>query len=473
MDKFMGRFDVKKYANKLRGWLNTRDISVAFAIIFALGLIMRLCILAVHGPKYNMNNDDCSYFNSGLHFFKTGEITMRGDLTAQIMPGVPMVIAAFMAVFGTGTAVWMALNLFWITVGMLSVLILYRTVKLFAPDFFACLSAAFLSLSLDFAYLSNVFMTETLFIFCFISIIYCTIRLGIGHSQRRHFLYLFLAFFGALLLRPVIAFLPVLIIVYLVIKKYPIRRLAIQTAAAAAAILLIFILPWSVRNHRLFGDWIMLSYGSGNPVLLGTYQGYGYPDDNDLNIEEDVYDPLPEQFKLEFEGRGEPHMTKYRSLQYDGMVAKYRMKQWWSRNPVSMLVSYAAIKPVKLLFSAFNPLTWEKGNEIVRWGGRLLLAADFTLMLFGLFGIFKRRVHRAETGFILLIYGFWIAVNSYAYAMARYAQAAYFLRFILLGWGLYQFFLWLLPHLKRRENLHPKLFPPVIKLLDRICEKTS
>ena len=438
--------------NKITNWLQRRNVSAVFALIFILGVVIRLGILIEKGPAHGTGYDDFAYFNSGLHLFETGEITIRGSLTAQITPGMPVIIAAFIMIFGTGTGAWLALKLFWITLAMLGVLLLYRTVRLFAADFFACLSAAFLSLGIDFCYLDNSLMTETPFMFCFIAIIYCTIKLGYNHQSLRYFFCLFIAFFAALTLRPVIAFLPVVIIGYLIIKKYPWRRLAMQTGAAAAVIIIIFILPWSIRNYRLFGEFIPLSYGSGNPVLQGTYQGYGFPEDSDLDIQGDVYEKLSPQFKQELEGRGNPHMTKYRSMQVDGIVAKYRMEQWLKTNPVSMLVSYIIIKPSKMLFSSFDPNAWFVGGRPMRINN-VLRGLDFSLMLIGIFGMLKRRKHRKEMGFILLIYVIWLGINSYALAMARYAQAAYFLRFILLGWGLYQFWLW----------IQPRLLPPALR----------
>lgn len=47
--------------------------------------------------------------------------------------------------------------------------------------------------------------------------------------------------------------------------------------------LLAFMLPWSVRNYKQFRAFIPTTYGIGNPLLLGTYQGEGYPTDEEVD----------------------------------------------------------------------------------------------------------------------------------------------------------------------------------------------
>ena len=53
--------------------------------------------------------------------------------------------------------------------------------------------------------------------------------------------------------------------------------------------LLVFVIPWSVRNYRIFHQFIPITNGAANPTLLGTYQGATAPADDELDYETNVY----------------------------------------------------------------------------------------------------------------------------------------------------------------------------------------
>jgi len=58
--------------------------------------------------------------------------------------------------------------------------------------------------------------------------------------------------------------------------KYGIKKL-LKQGLIIACVLLCFIVPWSIRNYIHYDAFIPLTYGAGNPMLLGTYQGVGLP----------------------------------------------------------------------------------------------------------------------------------------------------------------------------------------------------
>ena len=59
-------------------------------IIIILLISITLHILAFNelGYNYSLNSDDASYVKAGITFLKTGQLTMHGVLSAQIMPGM-------------------------------------------------------------------------------------------------------------------------------------------------------------------------------------------------------------------------------------------------------------------------------------------------------------------------------------------------------------------------------------------------
>ena len=118
--------------------------------------------------------------------------------------------------------------------------------------------------------------------------------------------------------------------------------------------MILCLTPWTIRNYKLFDRFIPLTYGTGNPLLLGTYQGVGYPSDENLDYEKNVVDKMPKDMKYYLENPEEkPYLTKYYSLEYDGLKAKYRMNEWWKNDKISMIKSYLISKPYILVKDTF------------------------------------------------------------------------------------------------------------------------
>ena len=89
--------------------------------------------------------------------------------------------------------------------------------------------------------------------------------------QKKYFWYCLAAYMLALMLKANIGIYPLFAAIYLLVVKYDFKVLLKQGLILACA-LLCFMIPWSIRNYIQFQAFIPLTYGSGNPKLLGTYQ---------------------------------------------------------------------------------------------------------------------------------------------------------------------------------------------------------
>ena len=98
-----------------------------------------------------------------------------------------------------------------------------------------------------------------------------------------------------------------------------------------------------------------MTYGAGNPTLLGTYQGEGYPSDDTLDYETNVDKVVEKEFADYYGENGEvlPQYQRYVSLQKDGIKASYRQQVWWDTDCKNMLYSYGVIKPYMMIESVF------------------------------------------------------------------------------------------------------------------------
>ena len=128
-----------------------------------------------------------------------------------------------------------------------------------------------------------------------------------------------------------------------------------------------------------------------------------------------------------------PYMTKYYSLEYDGMKAKYRMKEWWNRDKNSMLKSYLYYKPVQNFYTYFY---WDTVLNVssdtlskIRKVEIILFLVSSLLILFD-----KKKIK--EWLFLMLVYASQIALYSYTFAFSRYAISMFFMRNIIIGLGI-------------------------------------
>ena len=99
----------------------------------------------------------------------------------------------------------------------------------------------------------------------------------------------------SLMLKANVGIYPVFAAIYLLLVKYDFKLL-IRQGLIIGITLLCFIIPWSIRNYKIYDAFIPLTYGAGNPALLGTYQGYGFPSDESLDYKTNVDDIAKEKF---------------------------------------------------------------------------------------------------------------------------------------------------------------------------------
>ena len=298
-------------------------------LVLALLFLERAAALWTLGAEYTLASDDLSYVKSGIYFAQNGVITMHGTTpSAQIMPGMTWLIGLFAALFGEGGhALWLALKLLWISMGTATGWFLFKSVTLFAPK--CCGAVACLPLfGADFVWTDNLILTETPFILCLSAMLYYTFLLGRERS-RRAFAGCAVSYLAAILLKANIAVYPLFALGYLLAVKYPFKRL-LKQGLILACLVLCFLVPWTVRNYVQFHAFVPLTYGAGNPTLLGTYQGYGYPADEELDYASNVDEPFRETYAAYFDENGEipERYQKYLSLQHDGMKASYRLEEW-------------------------------------------------------------------------------------------------------------------------------------------------
>lgn len=403
-------------------------------VVLIISLILHILALKELGFNYSLNSDDADYIKSGIVFLQTGEITMHDVLSAQIMPGMTFLIAIMALIFGVGSKLIISLKILWLVMGLLTIYIVYKTIKLYSNQYIAAISCLFF-LAADYIWMDNLILTETPYILLFSLLIYHTLKLSMKANEK-DFILIVIYYILAVFIRPTIGIFPIFLFVFLTLKKYNFKLL-IRQCIIAGIILLLCLIPWTYRNYKVFNHFIPLTYGTGNPLLLGTYQGSGYPTDEELDYVKNVDEKMPAEMKYYLQNPNKKdYMTKYYSLEYDGLKAKYRMHEWWNKDKVSMLKSYLIYKPLQNFDNYFywDTIMGISGNQL-----NVVRKVEIILFVISSILIFINKKRIKEWLFLILTYGSQIAIYSYTFAFSRYAISMFFIRYIIIGIGILSF----------------------------------
>lgn len=427
--------------------------------IMALILIGRIIGMNHFGITYNLGSDDLEYVKSGINFAVTGTITMRENYpTAQIMPGMTYIFSVLYLIFGEGEKLWLAAKGLWFLMAALTALYVYRTVKLHFPKWCA-IFAVLPFLRPDYVWLNNTALTETPFLLALSAALFYSMRLCKDRNSSDFYKFL-IAFLAGLLIRANMISFPVFLFFYLFIAKYDKKQL-LKFGASLLFALSLFVIPWSIRNYLHFDAFIPLTYGSGNPTLLGTYQGINYPPDENVDCVScynpaytlsDVAAPLnpnlpiyerPDyetnvaniarlKFDRYYDENGEllPQYKNYVSLETDGIKAQYRIRLWAKTDPVNFLYSYLYVKPKYMLNSIFY---WR--DDLGAYGRILRNTPKWEnlICLLGLIFIILQKKHRFVLTFPLAVYLGNIMIYSMGYSFERYNTSIISPKYIFMG----------------------------------------
>ena len=417
-------------------------IQIFLVILF----IERMLVFLQLGPDYNSGSDDINYVQSGITFAKTGMISYGGAYpSALIMPGMTVTVGLFCLAFGEGAGLWIALRVFWSILGVMTAWAAYRTAKLLSNGWGGLGAAIWFALP-NMAWMNHVVLTETPYIlFSTLCLLY-TFLMG-KDSNRRWFFCYTASFFFALMFRANAILLPLFTGGYLIWK----RAFQIRRAISFALLLLLFFIPWTIRNYLQFGAFVPLTYGSGQPMLQGTYQGEGWPEDSVLDYETNVHrvmlrdyagyylgnptqetdrDPYLVQYDPEGEVKEARHV-QYLFMQKDGIKAKYRLTEWRKADWKSLLKSYLYIKPRWMLNWSW---AWE---EVFHVPYQVLHRISQINLIFCLFAFILCIILKKPSGipFLCIVYFVQVYIYSLSFVTDRYASSLMVIRYIWAGVG--------------------------------------
>ena len=174
---------MKKVKEKNK-FIKTTKNNWPILLIVIIAMVLNVLALRELGFEYTLISDDLSYVNSGITFLETGQITMHGVISAQIMPGMTFIIALFALIFGKGLGLWISLKIFWILMGIVTIIVIHKIMKLFTKNKYISVIPCLLFLTPDYVWMNNLILTETPYLLMFTLLIYHSIKLAKEQKTR-------------------------------------------------------------------------------------------------------------------------------------------------------------------------------------------------------------------------------------------------------------------------------------------------
>jgi 4-amino-4-deoxy-L-arabinose transferase-like glycosyltransferase len=266
--------------------MNDEKDKTFFAVVLLVMFTAGLSVILIYNSSLNLKSDDQRYLQSAKILINEGILTYheKNVPTVFITPIYPMFLGAVFKIFGQGLQGEQAARIIQLMLSIYSSVLVYKlSDAIFNNKKIALLGFAFSAVYIPNIVVPGFFLTETLFSFLLLLLLYYWIR---NYDKLTH---LKSAVFGVLcgitiLCRPTSAMVPIIIYIFSIIKYRNYKM--IKNVIISAAVLIIVLSSWWIRNYIVFKKFIPLTLSSGNPLLLGTKQ-------NGLNLTKDPYEYIP------------------------------------------------------------------------------------------------------------------------------------------------------------------------------------
>ncbi|EPZ44126.1 MULTISPECIES: glycosyltransferase family 39 protein [Alicyclobacillus] len=394
----------------------------------ALAMVIRLCVIFHYGPYVTLHSDDAGYLRSAEWLLQSGTYSYYTPdaPTVHMLPGMTLILAAVLGVFGQGAVGLYVGKIVFTLIGAVGILGAYQSVAYVWNRYAAFVVALFLALYVPGIETDTLFLTETPFMAAFAWTVFYLFKAADSH-RLRHVVIATVLFMVSVYFRPNVLLWAVIVLFYLIIKRYPWRKL-IGHGVIAACIVVVCMLPWWIRNLLVFHQFIALTDDAANPLLLGTFQGVNFPNPSNPTVVEhhilDVHPDLRPQAMHE--------IAWFKAQQH---AAMYRIREWHHAHPQDFWRSYLWIKPGILWNRAYYPIrilgvlpdTLKAIQPVLLW---------ISLIGHGLALLFAHGKRR-EVLTVLLTLLYFTVLFSVFFAYQRYNEPLMWLMFSGVPSGIY------------------------------------
>lgn len=254
-------------------------IKITFLVLIAVFFMLNLYTALEYGNQnylgdfQKFNNDDVKYVRSAWELADKGNFIYHkvDEPTVFIMPGLSFSIAFFVEIFGKFEGIT-AFRVFQAVLQTLSMYLIFLIGRKIFNSKVGLIACVINLLYISEYYATTIVLTEVLFKFLFLLLIYISI-LAVEEKRMGYYITGGVIWGLGCLVRPTIAAYPGVILIMWLIRKYSLKDIIKYTLVTTFVFSLIMS-PWWIRNYRVFDEFIPLTLSTGNPFLQGTYINY-------------------------------------------------------------------------------------------------------------------------------------------------------------------------------------------------------
>lgn len=373
------------------------------------------------GSFETFDNDDVKYLRSGWTLLETGRLTYLDPAvpTVFIMPGLPVLLAGFVLLFGKMPI--LAFRIFQALLLCGGLCLIYLIGKHLFGSKVALVAAGIMALYPPYVYVTQLVLTESVFCFLFLLLVLLTLR-AVERPTTSRYVWGGVALGLCVLFRPAIVLYPIVVLVLWCIKRYSWGDM-LRYGLIVVGVVTLMLSPWIIRNAMVFGQFIPLTRSAGNPTLQGVFVDY---------------DQSPRQGQDEWkilQDSGVEHIEQYghnelKNDEIERTLSNYYRKQEFEKQPWNYIRWYTVGKTVH---NWKRPFLWHP------YFGR---SFDFTnkvhevLLWLGLLGLVRLAWQRGlkNTGWLpLLLIAFFNISHLPFYCFPRYMAPVMFCVALLAG----------------------------------------
>jgi 4-amino-4-deoxy-L-arabinose transferase-like glycosyltransferase len=385
--------------------------------LLLIAALARVAALANKGVMYDRNFDDAvGYLESARILLATGRLTFYDHgLSAMVMPGFVLMIAAFMAALPSMFAAQFALKIALIVVSVATVYVVYLLGRRVGGVRVGLVAAAMLTLSMPHIYTGTIVLTENPFTLLFVAAVLFTVKLADSPGWRMFWATLACLLVAVYLRQAAAGFLlPAL--VYLLLRRYP-RALLMKQVVVALVVGVLALSPWWVRNYRVFGAFVPFTSFDAVTLFDGTFQRIQPYSE----AQGEALDDLMRGFK----GSELELNRKFAA------AARARVADQWSANPADVLFRYGITKPAS---AWLLPFYWDR---VFGLSGYWILRVHALVSVSGLFGLVWLSFRsRARLEFLLMLLNVAVVTigSMYYLGLSRYVLPYMPFLYIAIGY---------------------------------------
>lgn len=241
-----------------------------FVVLFSSIIVLSYGNYFLLGDPIRPNNDDVKYIQSARLFLNEGVLAYNtGNLpSAFIMPGMTLLLAGFMSIFGQGEAAIIAFRLFQVLEQALCIYLIYWLGKRFFNVRVGIIASLISAFYLPDYFTAGVILSEMTFRTLLLLLI-CMTVIAIERNQGKWYFWIGLLTALAAYFKPQISLYPAILLLLWWKERLPWRHM-LKFMTLLGAVYIVCLLPWWIRNYNVFHELIIFTNSGGSPFLLGT-----------------------------------------------------------------------------------------------------------------------------------------------------------------------------------------------------------